>query len=615
MQFGLIIAFAKKIKKFISMNVSKNPVYQRIIIFLLIFFSLFTYKCAKVGTITGGPKDVTPPYMVSSKPEIYATNFKGDKIKIDFNEFVQLKDVSQQFNVSPPFKKKPKLWVNNKSVIVQYTDTLFDSTTYTFNFGKAIADNNEGNVIENFEFVFSTTSYLDSMGVHGKIVDALTLKASKDPLLAVLYSNLADSAPIKEKPLFTARTDKYGHFSINNVKPGKYRLYAFKDDNFNYKYDVAQEKFAFADTIVVLNPNTISQLIKPEMPDTSIKDSVILTHKQTVAELKQQRNSVLIDLKSFTEKNRQQIVKTYLWNDKHYLLLTFNNRLKNDSLELKPIYIPNKNWYQKEYLRDHDSILIWIADTSLLRTDTLRTAVSFWGTNKKNDTVWTADTLNFRYVAPNEKETAKNKALENKNGMKIICTENSITLNSEPVVETEYPVSLPDTSMCLFIRIADTLKIREKLNIIPDSIGLRRFRIKHKWLEDTEYRLTFFPGAFTNIYDIPNDTVKLTFRTRKDDAFGKLIIHMGNITEPTIIQLLSKDNVMYEKYITSNGDVIFDYIDPKEYNLRAIIDTNHDKKWTTGYFLKKIQPERVIYFKEAKNIRANWDVDMVWDLE
>ena len=160
----------------------------------LCILAIIVASCAKVGNIQGGPKDSIPPVVMKSTPDNFSTNFKDKKIKIEFNEFIELKDLNKEFNMSPPVTKKPKIWLNGKVMVVEIRDTLKDSTTYTLSFGNSIVDLNEGNKFSSFEFVISTGTYIDSMGVHGKIKDALTQKPLKEPPLAMLYANLDDSA-------------------------------------------------------------------------------------------------------------------------------------------------------------------------------------------------------------------------------------------------------------------------------------------------------------------------------------------------------------------------------------------------------------------------------------
>ena len=595
---------------------------------LVILLLIVSYRCAQIGTISGGAKDVDPPKMVGSKPKIYATNFKGNKVTIEFDEYLQLKNVSQQFNVSPPLKKKPKVWLKNKDVVIEYSDTLRDSTTYTFSFGNSLSDNNEGNVLPNYEYSFSTGSYLDSMVVRGRIVDALTHSQDKESVLAMLYSNLSDSAPYKEAPLFTSRTDKDGYYSINNVKPGKYKLYALKDANFNYKYNSGTELFAFNDTIVVLDPEFLSKykpkpyLFRPDTANKSKRDTIKTVSKIKKVkkieidsmELVRQRNCIYVDMFTFTETDKRQYLKDYSRKDRKLLKLVFNNPLKNDSLKIKLKYFDTKNWYQLERNRGGDSISLWVTDSVIYKSDTLKTILSYWKTSKKGDTIWSNDTINFKYTSLEEKDKKLKKLKAEK--MKVTCTAGGLLdLNSNPVIETEYPITEFDKSKFKLTQHIDTIDTTRIFSIVKDEMNNRRVKIIYPWEEQGNYKLNIYPGAFSNIYNITTDTMNIGFSIQKLDYYGKLILNLEGIKTHSIVQLLENDRVLYEKYIEADGKLIFDYIQPKSYILKLIIDTNNNKKWDTGEFIKNKQPETVYFYKGKLNIRSNWDVDITWSIE
>ncbi len=142
--------------------------------------------CAKISSPSGGPKDKEPPVIVKSIPLNGSKNFKGKKIVITFNEYVALDKINEKFMVSPPMEKKPKVSMRGKNVVIEYEDELRDSTTYTFYFQDAIRDLNEGNTINNYQFVFSTGPVIDSLSVTGNVYKAFDLNPPEETLV-VLY--------------------------------------------------------------------------------------------------------------------------------------------------------------------------------------------------------------------------------------------------------------------------------------------------------------------------------------------------------------------------------------------------------------------------------------------
>ena len=174
--------------------------------FLLSAIFILISDCAKVSAPTGGPKDRQPPVVVKSVPEYGARNFKGKSVVITFNKYVVLDNISEKFMVSPPMKKKPRVLIKGKSVNIEYNEELKDSTTYTFYFQDAIKDLNEGNVLDNYQFVFSTGSVVDSLSVTGNVYNSLNLEIPEKALV-LLYHELADSAVTKHLPDYISRVE------------------------------------------------------------------------------------------------------------------------------------------------------------------------------------------------------------------------------------------------------------------------------------------------------------------------------------------------------------------------------------------------------------------------
>jgi hypothetical protein len=202
------------------------------IIFYLLAAALIS-SCAKVGVITGGEIDTIPPVLLTSTPLNYATSFTGKKIKVSFSEFIDLKDITREFLVSPPLYKLPEVRNINKDLIVTPLDSLQPNATYTLSFGNSVVDFTAGNPVKNFEFVFSTGNAIDSLSVQGRLLNSFDLATTKDPVYVMLYSNLADSTPYLKIPAYISRTDAFGRFRLNNLKAGDYRLFALKDGNSN----------------------------------------------------------------------------------------------------------------------------------------------------------------------------------------------------------------------------------------------------------------------------------------------------------------------------------------------------------------------------------------------
>jgi len=231
-----------------------------------VFIAIITVSCANRGTPSGGEKDEEPPVILKSVPENFSTNFKGNEIKIYFDEYVKIKDLRKQLIVSPPMDIDPvvtPMSVASDYISIKIKDTLEANTTYAFNFGESIVDNNEGNPYPYYRYVFSTGDVIDSLSVKGFVKDAL-LQEPETFISVMLYevdSTYTDSLVYKEKPRYITNTlDSLTTFSIDNIKAGSYKLIALKDKNSNYKFDQKNDKIGFIEEHITV-PSVIRCII------------------------------------------------------------------------------------------------------------------------------------------------------------------------------------------------------------------------------------------------------------------------------------------------------------------------------------------------------------------
>ncbi len=262
---------------------------QKIFGFVWIAVLIFLHQCAHVVAPSGGPKDETPPQIIESSPPLQATNFKAGKITIEFDEYIQLKDMNSNLLVSPPMEEEPEIMVKGKTLHIELLSDLQDSTTYNIFMGDAVCDYNEANPISNFQYVFSTGEYIDSMVVEGKVLSAFNLRPIED-VKVMLYREMDDSIPYKEIPQYIASTDEEGRFRINNIRKDEYRMFALEDQNSNYLFDIPNERIAFLDSLVnfsmqeiIVNDTVFATVpvdssgIMVERTDSSTVDTVITT--------------------------------------------------------------------------------------------------------------------------------------------------------------------------------------------------------------------------------------------------------------------------------------------------------------------------------------------------
>ena len=244
----------------VTINESNIPHLNRQFSYLLLsvlmagFVSLLFPRCANIVQPTGGPRDTIPPEVVRSIPVNYSTGFTGTDIQIEFDEFIQLRNINQQFIITPPQKERPEFRVRGRNLFIDLRTELIANTTYTLNFGNAIVDLNEGNPLANYEFVFSTGDVIDSLSYSGIVLNAFDNKPVEG-VIVMLYEELNDSVPYRRMPLYANRTGEDGRFNMNNLRADTFLVFAIDDANNNYLYDrPAEEKIAFLDDYLYLTP-------------------------------------------------------------------------------------------------------------------------------------------------------------------------------------------------------------------------------------------------------------------------------------------------------------------------------------------------------------------------
>jgi hypothetical protein len=274
--------------------------------------------CANIIPPSGGPRDSLPPLLLGVTPADSTRNFKDNRIVFDFDEYIEVQNVQENVLVSPVPQINPYIESKLKTVTVRLKDSLEPNTTYSINFGNAIKDFNEGNVLKNFTYVFSTGPAIDSMQLTGNVILAETGKIDTT-IIVMLHTSFEDSAIIKERPRYIARLDNQGKFTFNNLPPDTFALYALKDVGGSHRYMSKTQLFAFADTPVNLRqqtqPITLYAYVKEEAKPVTSAATATNTkgaNKDQDKRLKFSTNvsGAPLDLFSNLELNFEQPLKT-----------------------------------------------------------------------------------------------------------------------------------------------------------------------------------------------------------------------------------------------------------------------------------------------------------------
>ncbi|MFP4557807.1 MAG: Ig-like domain-containing protein [Bacteroidales bacterium] len=570
----------------------------------LFLISLFLPRCAVIVQPTGGPKDTIPPVLVRSEPPKNSTNFSGQRVRLTFDEFIKLEQISQKLVLSPPQERLPEFRIRGKSLDLTFFEELDDSTTYTLYFSNAIVDNNEGNELENFEFAFSTGPEIDSMRFKGRVIDAFTLEPVEGALV-MLYTSFHDSIPINERPRYVTKSNKEGTFTLSNLMQSDYKIFALKDENSNYLFDQISENIAFT-------------------PDTISPSDLIEPYSDTL----QPKSKEGRTLRLFQEEDKRLTLTDYKREQPRALSFGFSRKPLGD-VDIVPIDAPydtSKVWYELERNVKGDSLVYWLLDDELRNNDTLVVKATYQRTDSLMNLYQTTDTLRMFYDDKSSKgggRSAQKEDDEEKKPALAIKTSpssgRSILPHQRLSLSFNMPLEAIDTTLIGLENTTDSVSI-SSFSLAKDTLNPTKYHIKHSWKNNTGYALTILPQAFTNLDGVTNDTLVHSFKGADPERFGKISLDLTGVTTDVILELIgSSDKVVDRKITEKDSKVVFSYIKPGTYKLRIIVDRNRNGKWDTGNYLKGVQPERVIIYEDKETqdiqVKANWEYEVSYKLK
>ena len=573
------------------------------------------YSCANIGNPSGGPIDKTPPIFMRSNPTPNAVNVKNRKIEIFFDEIVTLKDPSTKIIVSPAQTEMPRMSALGRKVTVELVDSLLPNTTYTIDFSNSIQDNNEGNAIDNFAFAFSTGSVIDSMRVSGYVLDSRTLEPMQSVVVG-LQSNLADSAFHKEKLQRVALTNDRGQFTIRNVSPGSYHIFALKDLDRDYKFGNPTEDIAFLDSIIV--PSIGSR----EAADTVYND---LNEIDTIMRATRPAyfpNDILLSM--FNEDRKSQYLANNLRVDSTRISLTF--AAASDTLPSLSIVgrndVPDQ-WYTLERSQTNDTLTYWIRPPHLVSADTLMVATTYLRTDTASNLSWGTDTLKFTFQRQKAKKKKKNEetdSLEQIRFMELHPLANGTQEVYAPLLlQTGTPIERYSREAFHLQRKLqnDTTFYPAEIKSIAlrdSTLNRRDLMLKVDWEPGAAYTLAVDSLAMTDIYGLQTKPLKVDFNVRKMEEYGNIVFNIPAVRDSAIVELLDGTEKIVLRAPVKNHRAELLNLLPGKYYARLFIDRNGNGKYDTGNYDMHLQPEETVYYPGAINLKKNWDVEQTWDI-
>ena len=555
---------------------------------------LLSHACANTTTAPqGGPKDTLPPVLKQVSPENLSIGFPltGGSVTLTFDEYTVVKNAGDIL-LSPPSRKKPKTRIRGRSIILTLQDTLRENTTYTIDFGSALADNNEGNIAPRTVYTFSTGEAIDSMYVTGRVIDCQTLMPVPKILVA-FYRDHSDSACFNALPDAAAITDDWGFFSVRNIAPDAYSVYAYSDADGDYRYNPDGDKVAFLDSL--FTPTAVVRDSIYELRGFDMKDTLACAARNAMFDL-----SLFTGLQSIQylqNSGRKAEKQGFLKFSAADVVIHSMSFVGLDSTDFLVQYNPSR-----------DSLDFWITyrfhleDSLILRLNYLKT-----------DSTGVLQPTDESVVLGMPLDTAlinANKARERDTIFQLRITSKPETIEQEGILlESEFPILAMQTDS---ISLTETnprnqTEVRS-IRFERDTADIRRFILRPQGKLQPGYAYTVFipKGVFTNLYGLPNreETVKISLPT--GDELSSLTIPLTGVENRYIVELTNeKLDFVHRRFVVDRDSVLFcPYLKADKYAIRITQDRNRNGIFDMGNLLERRQPERVLVFESEPGKRV-----------
>ncbi len=531
-------------------NISKFK-FQQIAFFIGV---ITVFGCASIQKPQGGPRDRVPPKLLKATPLNKTKNFSAKEIVLEFDEYFKLNNQYQEISVSPAQEKPPEYHIKQRSLVIDLKDSLHKNTTYVINFGKAIGDVNENNILKNFTYVFTTGNEIDSLTIAGKVINSETQEPEKEATVFIFTSKQDSALFGKKKPAYYSTTDTAGNFKISNLHANTYRIYALKEASPNKIYDNDQELIALLPRDIRLKKDTAGiqlVLFKQIPPKFRVIDRKI--------------------------------------NPDGTLFYTFNKGIANPSLRiLQPATLNNSKLV--EFSKNADTAKLYLRNVDF---DSIKVAVL--STNKALDTIT---------LRRGKKETYKRSL-----GISNNLSANVLKPKTDLQLSASFPIE--STNEAQIVLNEDSIP-KYGFSLEKDTSSLRKYTLKYPWRPGKHYDVLLNEGTFIDIFGNKNKKSTFSFQLDKDENYSTMIFYvtLPDTSKAYIFELLNSENKVIKSVpFNHNGKISFSNYSIGKYRARVVYDINKNGRWDTGNLINRILPEPIWYYNKEITLRANWELE------
>lgn len=590
---------------------------------LVCLVTLGMVGCARKSAPEGGPYDLTPPRVVREVPANGSTGVKKGRIRIYFDEIVQVKGMAEKVIISPPQKNLPKMISMGKYVSVVLQDSLLPNTTYTIDFADAIVDNNEGNPMQGYVYAFSTGEAIDSMKISGRLLDARTLQPLSHILVGI-YSNESPQAFATLPMERATRTNDQGEFLIDHIAQGSYRIVALDDTDKSFSYNLPSECFAYSDSVYTtgwaISPRPLTATSMDSPGKASLLEPDSLQAAPTSDKIHTPNDIVLF----LSAKPQPPILfKKADRPDSTSFRLVFSAPI--ESLPSVKISAPKHLTKARLYpsiAEDRLSVTFHWKPLSGISQDTLYLEGTFPYSDSVGMVVYKKEILRLAppraSSAPSSLGGGRASSFTSKTPLitfksaegwcKGSDRDSLLLLFSEPVEQF-------DLAKIHLSEIIDSIPHPIAFDLVPLEGVTDRWEIRWEKQFGREYECSIDSMAFTTIHGKINPPMKHALSIRPEKDFGKVSLSIQNVpsSAPFYVELLNEKEQVLATFRGSDSTLLFDHLLPSDYFVRLYVDSNNNGRWDNTHWNPYTAPEAVYYYPQALSVKAQFHTEEKWD--
>jgi uncharacterized protein (DUF2141 family) len=169
-------------------------------------------------------------------------------------------------------------------------------------------------------------------------------------------------------------------------------------------------------------------------------------------------------------------------------------------------------------------------------------------------------------------------------------------------------ISWIDTSKIILRNADDSSLVDFEIDYLANQFEIRPK--KHTMKLNFSFSDGAIVGKTTNV----SNRFQKELQWKQEREYGDLTMLFSDTIPAGIVQVIEKANVIRELSVREANRLVVSNLLPGEYTFKVLLDRNKNGKWDPISPETKTLAEEVLLFMDPVKIRANWEVDINFDL-